>query len=190
MARELNGLKIAILVANGFEQEEMTEPRQALEKAGAKIELVSSEEKKVKGWKHTEWGDEFPVEVSLNHANANDYDALMLPGGVMNPDRLRLVPQAIGFVREFVKAEKPIAAICHAPWTLIDAGAVKGRRITSWPSLKTDLTNAGAIWVDEEAVRHGNVVTSRKPADIPAFNKKMIETFAESSQRAKGTVSR
>jgi deglycase len=189
MAAELKGLKIAILVANGFEQVEMTEPRKALEKAGAQVDLISPEEDKVKGWNHTEWGDEFPVEVSLERSNPDQYDALMLPGGVMNPDRLRLIPEAIEFVRGFVKGGKPIAAICHAPWTLIDAGAVDGRRITSWPSLKIDLINAGADWVDEEVVRDGQIVTSRKPDDIPAFNQKMVEMFAESLRQAKGTVS-
>lgn len=190
MASKLKGLKVAILVANGFEQVEMTEPRKALEKAGAEVEIVSPESGKVKGWNHTEWADEFDVEVPLMHASADDYDALMLPGGVMNPDRLRLQDEAIDFIKEFVKADKPIAAICHAPWTLINAKAVDGRRITSWPSLRMDLINAGAIWVDEEAVRDGQIVTSRKPDDIPAFNEKMIEMFAESFQRAKGTVGR
>lgn len=128
--------------------------------------------------------------MSLKRANSDEYDALMLPGGVMNPDRLRLKPEAIEFVRGFVTSGKPIAAICHAPWTLIDAGGAKGRKITSWPSLKTDLTNAGAKWVDEEVVRDGQIVTSRKPDDIPAFNQKMIETFSESLPQAKGTVSR
>ena len=190
MSNELTGLKVAILVANGFEQVEMLEPRKALQAAGAQVELISPERHTVKGWEHTEWGGTFPVEVSLESARADDYDALMLPGGVMNPDRLRLKAEAIEFIKEFVRAHKPIAAICHAPWTLIDAGAVEGRRITSWPSLKTDLTNAGANWVDEEVVRDGQIVTSRKPDDIPAFNKQMIAVFAESFQRAKGTVSR
>ena len=185
MANELKGLKIAILAANGFEQEEMTEPRKALEMAGARVDLVSPEKGAVRSWQHTEWGDVFPMEVSLESAQADDYDALMLPGGVMNPDRLRLRPEAIEFIKDFVKADKPIAAICHAPWTLIDAGAVKGRKMTSWPSLKTDLINAGADWVDEEVVRHGLVVTSRKPDDIPAFNRTMIQAFAESPGRAK-----
>jgi len=185
MENQLAGLKVAILVANGFEQVEMLEPRRALQEAGARVELVSPERHTVKGWEHTEWGGTFPVEVSLENARADDYDALMLPGGVMNPDRLRLKPEAIDFIKEFVRADKPIAAICHAPWTLIDAGAVKGRKITSWPSLKTDLTNAGAKWVDQEVVRDGQILTSRKPDDIPAFNKKMIAVFAESRQRAK-----
>jgi len=190
MATELKGLKIAILVANGFEQVEMTEPRKALEQAGAEVRLISPEKDKVKGWNHTEWADEFTVEVPLADANADNYDGLMLPGGVMNPDRLRLEPEAINFIKEFVKAEKPIAAICHAPWTLINAEAVKGRRITSWPTLKVDLTNAGANWVDEEVVRDGQLVTSRKPDDLPAFNEKMILLFAEAHQRAKGAFNK
>jgi protease I len=188
VSTELKGLKVAILVANGFEQDEMTKPREALERAGAQVTLVSPEEGKVKGWKHTEWGDEFPVEVSLDDARADEYDALLLPGGVMNPDKLRLIPAAIGFVKEFVHAVKPIAAICHAPWILINAGGVDGKDITSWGSVKIDLINAGAKWVDEEVVRDGQLVTSRKPDDIPAFNKAMIALFAESKGRAKGTM--
>ena len=188
MTQNLTGLKVAILVANGFEQVEMTEPRKALESAGARVELVSPEKDIVKGWKHTDWGDEFSVDVELDRTHAVEYDALMLPGGVMNPDRLRLIPAAIEFINGFVRAGKPIAAICHAPWSLIDAGAVKGRTVTSWPSLKTDLTNAGASWVDEQVVRDGELVTSRKPDDIPAFNDKMIQVFAESASRRKQTA--
>ena len=187
MSSELNGLKIAILVANGFEQVEMTEPKRALEAAGAVVTIVSPEEGEVKGWNHTEWGNSFKVDVSLKDANADDYDALMLPGGVMNPDKLRLQPKAIEFEKHFVKTGKPIAAICHAPWTLIDAGAVDGLRITSWPSLKADLINAGAKWVDEEVVRDCQIVTSRKPDDLPVFNREMIKLFGEQRQRAKGT---
>jgi len=188
VSTELKGLKVAILVANGFEQDEMTKPRDALKQAGAQVALISPEEGKVKGWKHTEWGDEFPVEVSLDDANADEYDALLLPGGVMNPDKLRLIPAAIGFVKEFVHAVKPIAAICHAPWILINAGGVDGKNITSWGSVKIDLINAGAKWVDEEVVRDGQLMTSRKPDDIPAFNKAMIALFSESRGRAKETV--
>lgn len=190
MASELDGVRVAILVANGFEQVEMTEPRKALQQAGAVAEIVSVEENVVKGWNHTEWGDKFQVDVSLKDANPDDYDALMLPGGVMNPDKLRMQPEAVDFVKDFVKGAKPIAAICHAPWTLIDAEAVKGLRVTSWPSLKTDLTNAGAIWVDEKVVRDRGVVTSRKPDDLPAFNREMVKLFSELCQRAKGTFSK
>ena len=175
----LTGKKIAILVADGFEQVEMTEPRQALEEAGAGTDLVSPNDSKVKGWKMTEWGDRFDVDVPLAVANPADYDALLLPGGVMNPDKLRMNPQAVQFVKEFVDAGKPIAAICHGPWTLIEAGAVRGRTITSYPSLQSDLRNAGANWVDQEVVTDNGLVTSRNPQDIPAFNRKMVEEFGE-----------
>jgi protease I len=179
MADELRGKRVAALVDNGFEQVELTEPKEALEQAGATVEIVSPQQGKVKGWQHTKWGDELPVDRQLDGANASDYDALLLPGGVMNPDHLRMNAKAVQFVRAFVKANKPIAAICHGPWTLIEAGAVSGRRMTSWPSLQTDLRNAGANWTDEQVVVDNGLVTSRKPDDIPAFNKKMIEEFAE-----------
>ncbi len=175
----LSGKKVAILVADGFEQVELTEPKQALERAGAQTKIVSPAQGKVKGWQHTEWGDQFSVDVQLAQARADDYDALLLPGGVMNPDKLRANKQAVQFVKAFVDAGKPIAAICHGPWTLIEAGAVSGRTITSYPSLQTDLRNAGANWVDQEVVTDQGLVTSRKPDDIPAFNRKMIEEFAE-----------
>jgi protease I len=190
MSSELEGLKIAILVANGFEQVEMTEPQRALQQAGAVAELVSPEQTQVKGWNHKQWGDSFKVDVSLRDADADDYDALMLPGGVMNPDKLRMLPEAVDFVKDFVSAGKPIAAICHAPWTLIEAEAVQGCRITSWPSLKTDLENAGADWVDEEVVRDDQILTSRKPDDLPAFNREMIRMFSEMCKQAKGTFSK
>jgi protease I len=179
MSNELQSKRIAILVDNGFEQVEMTGPRDALREAGAQTELVSPQKSKVKGWQHDHWGDEFPVEVQLSEADPSKYDGLVLPGGVMNPDHLRQNTQAVDFVRAFVDSGKPIAAICHGPWTLIEAGAVKGREMTSWPSLKTDLRNAGARWVDREVVADNGIVTSRKPDDIPAFNKKMIEEFRE-----------
>ena len=179
MSDKLSHHRVAILVANGFEQEELTRPREALEAAGAVTELVSPEDGKVKGWEHTDWGDEFDVDVSLDDADPEAYDALLLPGGVMNPDRLRRNEGALAFVRAFFQAGKPVAAICHAPWTLIDAGVVEGREMTSYPSLRTDLRNAGATWVDREVVVDQGLVTSRKPADIPAFIGKMIEEFAE-----------
>ncbi len=180
MADKLNGKKVAILVTNGFEQVEMTEPRKALQEAGAETVLVSpAEGGMVKAWQHTDWGDQFPVDVPLSNANAYNYDALLLPGGVMNPDKLRMNQQAVQFVKAFVDTNKPIAAICHGPWTLIEAGAVNGRTMTSYPSLQTDLKNAGAYWVDQEVVTDNGIVTSRKPDDIPAFNRKMIEEFAE-----------
>ncbi len=179
MAEKLNGKRVAILATDGFEQVELTEPRKALEQAGAQADLVSPASGKVKGWQHTKWGDELPVDVPLDQARPEDYDALLLPGGVMNPDKLRMNEKAVAFVRHFVQSGKPIAAICHGPWTLIEAGGTQGRTMTSWPSLQTDLKNAGASWVDQEVVVDKGLVTSRKPDDIPAFNKKMIEEFAE-----------
>jgi len=174
----LQGKKVAILVTDGFEQVELTEPRKALDQAGAKTEVVSPAQGQVKGWNHTEWGDKLPVDVPLQQAKPENYDALLLPGGVMNPDHLRMNPEAVRFVKHFVDAGKPIAAICHGPWTLIEAGAVKGKKMTSWPSLQTDLKNAGANWVDQQVVHDGNLVTSRKPDDIPAFNQEMVKMFA------------
>jgi protease I len=179
MAQHLSGQKVAILVENGFEQEELTRPREALEQAGAITEIVSPAGSQVRGWNHTEWGDRFNVDVPLGVADPAEYDALLLPGGVMNPDKLRVNPQALNFVRAFFAAGRPVAAICHAPWTLIDAGVVKGRKLTSYESIQTDLKNAGALWVNQEVVVDSGLVTSRKPADIPAFNVKMIEEFAE-----------
>jgi protease I len=179
MNKRLDGKKVAILVADGFEQVEMTEPRKALEEAGAETVLISPAQGKVKGWQHTEWGDEFAVDVPLTSADADDFDALVLPGGVMNPDKLRRNTTALDFVRSFGDAGKPIAAICHGPWTLIDAGLVKGRQMTSYESIQCDLKNAGAKWVDKEVVVDNGLVTSRKPDDLPAFNRKMIEEFAE-----------
>lgn len=179
MADQLRNKRVAALVDNGFEQSELIEPKKALEAAGAKVDVVSPQTGKVKGWQHKNWGDEVPVDRQLDQARADEYDALLLPGGVMNPDKLRMNPKAVQFVKAFVDSGKPIASICHGPWTLIEAGAVKGRRMTSWPSLQTDLRNAGANWVDQECVNDNGLVTSRKPDDIPAFNKKMIEEFAE-----------
>jgi protease I len=173
----LQGKKVAILVENGFEQSELTEPRKALEAAGAKTTIVSPVKGKVKGWEHTDWGDELPVDLALDDASPAEFDALLLPGGVMNPDKLRLHPKAIDFVRAFAQAGKPIAAICHGPWTLIDAGVAKGRTMTSYPTLRTDLTNAGASWVDREVVVDRGLLTSRKPGDLPAFNREMIVLF-------------
>ena len=179
MDKTLSGKTVAILVADGFEQVEMTEPRRALDAAGAKTQIVSPAGREVKGWKHTEWGDRFPVDVSLDEAQAGHFDALLLPGGVMNPDKLRQDPRAQRFVRAFFEAGKPVAAICHAPWTLIDAGVASGRRMTSFKSIRTDLKNAGANWVDQEVAVDQGLVTSRQPDDIPAFNRKMVEEFAE-----------
>lgn len=183
MTQELKGRKVAILVADGFEQVELTKPKEALEDAGAEAHVISAKDW-VKAWHRTEWGDEFPVKVKLAAAKPEDYDALLLPGGVMNPDKLRRDPQALQFVRAFFDAGKPVAAICHGPWTLIDAGVVKGRKMTSYESIQTDLKNAGAEWVDEEVVVDNGLVTSRKPDDIPVFNRKIIEEFAEGKHQS------
>jgi protease I len=171
--------KIAFLVADGFEQVELTEPRKALDDAGAITSIVSPKTEYVRSWEFTDWGTSFPVEVHLDSANARDFDALLLPGGVINPDTLRIIPKAVDFVKAFFTAGKPVAAICHGPWTLIEAGATKGRRMTSWPSLRSDLRNAGAEWVDQETVVDKGLLTSRKPEDIPAFNREMFKLFTE-----------
>lgn len=177
MANNLKGVKVAILVDKGFEQAEMTEPRKALMEAGAEVSIVSPQKDRVRAWDLKEWGREFDVDVHLDQARPEDYDALVLPGGVMNPDKLRMQPKAVAFAKSFCEANKPIAMICHGPWTLIEAGVVKGRQIASWPSLKTDLKNAGAEWVDREVVVDDRLVSSRKPDDIPAFNREMLRVF-------------
>lgn len=179
MANQLQGKKVAILATDGFEQVELTEPKKALENAGATAHVISPKEGKVRGWNHTEWGDEFNVDVPLDNAKAADYHALVLPGGVMNPDHLRMNDKAVRFTREFFEAQKPVAAICHGPWTLIEADVVRGRKLTSYPSLKTDLKNAGANWVDETVVVDNGLVTSRNPDDLPAFCDKLVEEVAE-----------
>jgi protease I len=180
MSDELKGKRVAALVAHGFEQSELLEPRKALESAGAIVDVVSPEpDDTVQGWNHRKWGKKVTIDRHLSEASADDYDAILLPGGVMNPDKLRINPDAVQFVRSFFDEGKAIAVICHGPWTLIDAGVVRGLKITSWPSLKTDLSNAGAHWVDEEVVVDRGVVSSRKPDDIPAFNRKMIEEIGE-----------
>jgi protease I len=174
----LNGKKIAILATDGFEQVELMEPRKALDKEGASTVVISPKSGEIKGWKFKEWGESIKVDKTLENANPNDYDALVLPGGVMNPDHLRMDPKAVNFVRQFVSTGKPVAAICHAPWTLVEADAVRGKTVTSWPSLKTDLKNAGAKWVDQEVVIDGQFIFSRKPDDIPAFNRAVIEAVS------------
>lgn len=179
MPDQLTGKKIAILVDNGFEQVEMTAPRKALEEAGATTHILSPQSDRVKGWEKTDWGDEFDVDVQIERARASEYDALLLPGGVMNPDHLRRNEHAVEFVRSFFEEGKPVAAICHAPWMLAEAGVVKGRTLTSFASIRTDLQNAGAEWVDREVVVDAGLVTSRDPDDLPAFNRKMVEEFAE-----------
>ena len=174
----LQGKKVAILVTDGFEQVELTEPRKALQEAGAQADIVSPTEGQVKGWNHSEWGNKFPVDAALKNARADEYDALLLPGGVMNPDHLRRDPAVQRFVKSFFDNGKPVAAICHGPWTLIDAGVARGRKMTSYETIQMDLKNAGVEWVDQEVVTDGNLVTSRKPDDIPAFNKAMVALFA------------
>lgn len=183
MSSNLNGKTIAILATDGFEQSELMEPRKNLESAGAKTEIVSLKPGQIKGWNHTDWGESVRVDQTLNTAKAEDYDALVLPGGVINPDHLRMESQAVNFVREFVSAGKTIGAICHGPWTLLETGALAGKTVTSWPSLKTDLKNAGANWVDKEVVADGRIITSRKPDDIPAFSKALIESVAHQAPR-------
>lgn len=184
MSDNLKNKRVAILATDGFEYVELTEPRKALDEAGAKTEVVSPKEGKIKGWNKTDWGDSVKVDVPLQSANPNQYDALLLPGGVMNPDHLRQEPAAVQFVKAFFDARKPVAAICHGPWMLVEADVVRGRKLTSWPSVKTDIRNAGGEWIDQEVVTDQGLVTSRKPADIPAFNKKIIEEFAEGKHAA------
>jgi deglycase len=180
---ELSGKKVAILVADMFEQVELVEPRKALDEAGATTEIVSIDEGEVQGFNHYDKANSVPVDRSVDNVAADEYDALLLPGGVGNPDKLRQDGNVVAFVRAFFEQGKPVAAICHAPWTLIEADVVRGRRLTSYPSVKTDLQNAGAEWVDEEVVVDAGLVTSRKPDDIPAFNEKMLEEFAEGRRR-------
>jgi protease I len=179
MTDRLSGLKVAVLATDGFEQAELEKPVAALQAEGADVAVVSPKSGQIQGWEHQDKGRTVAVDRPLAEADADDFDALVLPGGVMNPDALRLVPSAIDFVRTFAEADKPIAAICHGPWTLINAEAVEGKTMTSWPSLQADLENAGAEWVDREVVVDGRLVTSRKPDDLPAFCAKMIDLFQE-----------
>lgn len=176
---ELKDKRVAILAADGFEQSELEKPKKALEQAGATVSIVSPSEGEIQGMRHADKGDKFQVDLALDDARAEEFDALMIPGGLMNPDALRSDETALGFVRHFFSAGKSVAAICHAPWVLVDAGVVKGRKLTSWPAIKTDIRNAGGHWEDAEVVVDNGLITSRKPDDIPAFNRKMIEEFAE-----------
>jgi len=179
MGRKLNGKKVAILVADGFEQVEMTKPREALDEAGAQTKIVSLKSGKIQGMNHADKGDKFDVDLTLDQARPDDFDALMIPGGLSNPDTMRTSQRALNFARHFFRESKPVAVICHGPQVLINADLVRGRRMTSWPAIQVDMRNAGARWVDEEVVVDNGLVSSRKPDDIPAFNRKMIEEFAE-----------
>lgn len=190
MAKKLTGRKVAILAADGFEEAELTKPRAALEEAGATTTVVSIESGKIQGMNHADKGETVPVDQTLEEAKPENFDALLIPGGLMNPDTLRSSEKALEFVRHFFREGKPVAAICHAPWVLIDANVIRGRTLTSWPAIKTDVRNAGGNWVDQEVVVDNGLVTSRKPDDIPAFNEKMVEEFGEGRHAAKsGTAS-
>lgn len=178
-AENLSGKKVAILATDGFEESELLKPKAALEEAGADVHVISLKSGEIKGWAMKDWGKSVKVDKEVSSVNAQDYDALMLPGGVINSDKLRAEESAVKFVSEFISAGKPIAAICHAPWILLETGMMESRTLTSWPSLRTDIENAGALWVDREVVTDNGLVTSRKPDDIPAFNKEMIEEFSE-----------
>lgn len=180
---KLRGKKIAFLATDGFEQVELTKPWEAIKEAGAEVELVSLKEGEIQGVHHDEKGDKFKVDKTLDSVSASDYDGLVLPGGVFNPDALRMEEEAVSFVQDFFEQHKPVAAICHGPWLLVEADVVQGRKVTSWPSVSTDLKNAGAKWVDEECVCDQGLVTSRNPDDIPAFVEKAIEEFAEGRHR-------
>ncbi|HWG21135.1 MAG TPA: type 1 glutamine amidotransferase domain-containing protein [Terracidiphilus sp.] len=184
MASELRGKKIAFLATDGFEQAELFEPRKALDDAGAETVVIAPKAGEIKAWNVKDWGKTVRVDKSLETANPNDYDALVLPGGVINPDRLRMDPAAVNFIKQFVSTGRTTAAICHGPWTLVEAGVVRGKTVTSWPSLKTDLKNAGANWVDQEVVTDGQFIFSRKPDDIPAFNRAIIESVSRSGRQA------
>jgi protease I len=189
VAGELQGKRIAFLATDGVEQVEYTEPRKAVEQAGAEVHLVSLKPGKIQGFNHLDKADTFPVDVPVADARVEQYDALVIPGGVANPDAMRMDPNAVQFVRSFFDAGKPVAAICHAPWMLVEADVVRGRTLTSWPSLKTDIRNAGGSWVDEEVHTDQGLVTSRKPADIPAFSAKAIEEIAEGVHPERATAS-
>ena len=184
MARKLDGKKVAILVADGFEQVEMTKPREALDEAGAETTIVSLKSGKIHGVHHADKGDKFDVDLTVKDARPEEFDALMIPGGLLNPDALRMDQNALEFARSFFREHKPVAVICHGPQVLISADVVRGRKMTSWPAIQVDMRNAGARWVDEEVVVDNGLVSSRKPDDIPAFNRKMIEEFAEGRHQA------
>lgn len=185
MSSELQGKRVAILATDGFEQAELVEPKKALDEAGAKTEVISIKSGKIKGWDVDKWGQEVTVDLTVDDADPADYDALLLPGGVMNPDKLRVEPKAVEFAKAFFTNTRPVAAICHGPWLLVEAGVLKGKTVTSWPSLRTDIRNAGGEWVDQEVSTDANLITSRKPGDIPAFSRTFIQTLANSDSKAK-----
>jgi protease I len=187
VADTLEGKKVAILAADMFERVELEEPRKALEDAGAEVEVVSIHDGEIQGFDHFDPANKVKVDKTVEEVSVDDYDALLIPGGVGNPDQLRGDENAVNFVREFVESKKPLAVICHGPWILVEAGVVRGRKLTSWPTLQTDIRNAGGEWVDEEVVVDDGIVTSRKPDDIPAFNAKMIEEFCEGRHPARTT---
>ncbi len=184
MANDFTGKKVAILATEGFEQAELFEPKKALEEAGAVTHVISLKAGEIKGWDETDWGKSIAVDLTVEDADSANYDMLLLPGGVQNPDKLRVNEHAVAFVQEFFEAEKPVAAICHAAWTIIEAEEAHGRTMTSWPSLRTDLENAGAEWVDKEVVVDGNLITSRKPDDIPAFNEAILKALTSTLAHA------
>ncbi len=188
--RNIGGKRVAILATHGVERVELTDPRKALDDAGARTKVIAPKKGSIRSWEHDHWGDEIPVDMSLDEARAEDFDALLLPGGVMNPDHLRQDKRAVQFVRSFFDAGKPVAAICHGPWMLVEADVVRGKTITSWPSLQTDIRNAGGDWVDREVVTDEGLVTSRKPDDISAFNQKMIEEFGEGVHQGQKPIAR
>ncbi len=188
MAKQLEGKRVAALFTDGVEQVEFTEPAKALRDAGAIVTVISPKSGEVKAWNHTDWGEKIKVDQTVEKANPADFDALLLPGGVMNPDKLRMVPEAVDFVSSMVAEGKPIAAICHGPWMLVETGVTRGRTITSWPSLQTDVRNSGGDWVDREVVYDDGIVTSRNPNDIPAFNQRMLDVFAQGRIQRRDTV--
>lgn len=181
---KLHGKRIAIIATNGVEAVELTEPKKALEAAGAQVDVISLESGDIQGFNHDEPGPKIRVDKEIGEVKPNDYDNLLLPGGVANPDKLRIHPEVVKFVKSFFDSGKAVAAICHGPWTLIEAGAVEGRTLTSWPSLKTDIANAGGKWVDKEVVTDQGLTTSRKPDDLPAFNEAIVEEFSHASTLA------
>ena len=179
MPQSLNGLSVAIIVENGFEEYELSGPKAALEEAGVRTTIISPQRGEVRSWAKGDWGNSYPVDLSLQEAKADDFDALVLPGGVINSDRLRVQQVAVELVKQFSKQGKPIAAICHAPWMLIEANIIMGKTITSWPSLQTDIRHAGARWIDQETVVEGNLLTSRNPNDVPAFSRQILTLLAQ-----------